>query len=80
MFKAKWCRACQNMKVFMKRYSKKYGDDIAFGGVDYNYNPGTCRNQGVKSLPYFRIYKNGEPQFTISGMKKREIEDELKKF
>jgi thiol-disulfide isomerase/thioredoxin len=68
------------MKMYMKRFSKKYKDDIIIGGVDYNYNKETVRNQGVKSLPTFKIYIEGKEVFTISGMKHKLLEDELKRL
>lgn len=80
MFKAKWCRACKQMKQVMSRFKKKHGENIIFGGVDFNYNSGTVRNQKVTSLPTFVFYKSGEEVFRISGIKKKEIEAEIIKL
>ena len=64
----------------MSQFSRKYKDYVEIGGVDFNYNTGTCRNQGIKSLPTFKIYENGKEVFTISGLKHKDIEAELKKY
>ena len=77
MYKAKWCRACKQMKQVMARIKKKHGDNITFGGVDFNYNGGTVRNQRVTSLPTFVFYKSGQEVYRVSGMKKKEIEAEI---
>ena len=77
MYKAKWCRACKQMKQVMKQFQRKYGEDITFGGVDFNYNKETCRNQNVTSLPTFIYYKAGKEVYRVSGMKKKELKAEM---
>lgn len=77
MYKAKWCRACKQMKQVMGRFKKKYSDEITFGGVDFNYNGGTVRNQQVTSLPTFIFYKSGKEVYRVSGMKKQLLEENM---
>ena len=78
---AGWCGSCRLIKPKYKRLSNdERFENIAFLDVDAEHNPETRNLAGVKNLPFFAIFKNGEFVEGVSTSKEEGIVELLEKL
>mmetsp|Transcript_9638 Transcript_9638/g.27576 ORF Transcript_9638/g.27576 Transcript_9638/m.27576 type:complete len:231 (+) Transcript_9638:113-805(+) len=67
-FSAAWCAPCKRMKPVMSDLSRKGEfNSITFAEVDVNQLQAVAEAAGVKTLPTFQVWANGEPLETVTG-------------
>ena len=64
-FWAPWCGPCQTMLPIFSKLSRDYSDKIIFARVDIDKNPTIASEYEVFSIPYFILFKDGQP---INGL------------
>jgi len=73
---ANWCGPCKNIAPFYEELSKKY--NACFLKVDIDEAEELSESVGIKCLPTFQIYKNGEKIEEINGADKEKLESAIK--
>lgn len=58
-FTASWCPPCRAIKPYFEDLSKIY-TDVQFLKVDVDNLPDVASKAGVRSMPTFVLYKNGQ--------------------
>eukprot|EP00183_Erythrolobus_madagascarensis_P006002 CAMPEP_0185843962 /NCGR_PEP_ID=MMETSP1354-20130828/307_1 /TAXON_ID=708628 /ORGANISM="Erythrolobus madagascarensis, Strain CCMP3276" /LENGTH=178 /DNA_ID=CAMNT_0028543557 /DNA_START=141 /DNA_END=677 /DNA_ORIENTATION=+ len=57
---AKWCRACKKVERPFARVAEKWDSQLKCAAVDYQESPDIVVELGIRSLPTFVLYKNGQ--------------------
>ncbi len=59
-FYADWCGPCKQMAPVIKRLAGSM-EGVRFAKVDVDVSGDLARRFGVESIPYFVVFKDGEP-------------------
>jgi thioredoxin 1 len=66
-FGAEWCPPCRAMEPVLELLATEMEDKVQIGKLDVDTNPETTARFGVRNLPTFIIFKNGQPVEKIVG-------------
>lgn len=68
-FSATWCPACISMGPLFAALARdaNYIGKITFIKVNYDACKDIAQTQGVRSLPFFGFYKNGQKIYSFTG-------------
>ncbi|KAJ2158848.1 glycerol ether metabolic process [Coemansia sp. RSA 552] len=78
-FTATWCGPCKLIGPVFKALSGTY-KDVLFVKVDVDDNPGTAAKYGVRAMPTFKLFDNGEVVGEVVGANKKALEDKIKEL
>lgn len=79
-FYATWCPPCARAVVPYGKLSEEYTDrGVAFAKCDVDHARDVVFHADIKSMPTFKVYKNGKETLTVQGFRPAEIEDAVKK-
>ena len=67
-FYADWCGPCQAMAPILKEVAGEYGDKVKVIKIDVDRNQPIAQRFGVRSIPTFIMFKNGEVLWQQAGM------------
>jgi thioredoxin 1 len=59
-FHAVWCGPCQMMKPYLAELASDYVDRMKFVSMDIDLNPKVSMLCGVRSVPAFVFFRNGQ--------------------
>ncbi len=59
-FWAEWCSPCKTIEPYFHELANEYGDKIRFARLDTGKNPSYAAQYGVRSMPTFIMFKNGQ--------------------
>lgn len=67
-FTAGWCSACRAAWPTVEAMATDLAGSVLVAAVDVDANPATAARFGVRSLPTFLFFKDGEPAGKIVGL------------
>ncbi len=67
-FYADWCGPCQAMAPVLKQVAQKANGQFKVIKVDIDKNPQAAAKYGIKGVPTFILFKNGQSVWRHSGM------------
>lgn len=80
-FFAEWCMPCVMMGPVVEELSEKFQGKIQFGKVNIEDNQALAAKFGVRSIPNFILFKDGNVAKTFVGaMSEEDFEERLKEF
>ena len=71
-FFANWCGPCRMMAPILENIQKEIGDKISIYKVDVDESEELSRKFGVMSIPTLVIFKNGEEQNKLIGLRPKD--------
>ncbi|MHA1332764.1 MAG: thioredoxin [Candidatus Odinarchaeia archaeon] len=78
-FWAPWCMPCLAMAPIFEELARRYKGKMIFAKVNVDENPDIANRQGIRGIPTFIIFKNGEVVDRIIGAIGRQLEEVIKK-
>lgn len=80
-FFASWCPHCQRMMPIVEELRQRIGSKANIIQIDVDKNPELTEEYGVKSYPWWFIYKDGQKVWEDGGEKPlSELEDMINRF
>lgn len=77
-FSAEWCGPCKTMTPVVNQLAEKLQHIAIVGKLDVDTNPETTARYGVRNMPTFLIFKNGElADRVIGAVPGRVLEEKL---
>jgi len=67
-FHATWCGPCKAMNPVIKDVAKSLKENATVIKIDIDKNQGLAQKLGIRGVPTFIIYQNGEIKWRDSGM------------
>ncbi|GFE55159.1 thioredoxin [Babesia ovis] len=77
-FGASWCKPCQKAKVYIDELSEEH-PDLLFLDVDVDELPQIADEEGVNSIPMYKLFKYGKAVDVHIGGDKQQLVDMIKK-
>ncbi|EDO08656.1 thioredoxin domain containing protein [Babesia bovis T2Bo] len=77
-FGASWCKPCQKAKVYVEELSEEH-PELLFLDVDVDELPQIADEEGVNSIPMFKMFKYGKAVDIHIGGDKQQLVDMIKK-
>ena len=72
------CGPCVAMTPVLEELASEYKETIKIGKVDVYANPSVSSRYGIRSIPSFLFFKDGEVQETVIGARpKKFMKDKL---
>jgi thioredoxin 1 len=59
-FWAPWCGPCVRMSPILDELAASMKDKVVVAKLNVDDNPKTARNYGIKGIPTFMVFKNGQ--------------------
>jgi thioredoxin 1 len=59
-FAASWCGPCKIMTPILNEITEEYKDKMIIASVDVDTNQAIAAKYGVRNIPTFLFFKNGE--------------------
>jgi thioredoxin 1 len=79
-FWAEWCMPCRMMAPVIAELAHDYAGKTMFAKINVDENPETAERFNVVSIPFFIVFKNGQPVEQILGACGRKpLEEAIKK-
>lgn len=66
-FYATWCPHCQKMMPVVEQVKELLNGRVPVFQLDIDHNSSLADQEGVKSVPTFIVYKDGQPVWHHSG-------------
>lgn len=76
---ATWCGPCKQIAPVIARWSDEspYNEKVIFQKVDVDEVPDVAQEQGIRAMPTFHIFKNGEVVEEVVGANERGLKAKI---
>ncbi len=75
-FWAEWCAPCKAMGPLIDELAKEQDGKLKVAKINIDDNPNTPTTYGVRGIPTFMVFKDGQLLDTkVGGMSKSQLED-----
>ena len=71
-FYADWCGPCRTMAPILDEIAHEHAGKLLVAKVDTDQSPAVSQTYGIKSIPFFGRFENGEMVKTTRGVVPRE--------
>jgi thioredoxin 1 len=79
-FWAEWCMPCRMMAPIIEELAHDYAGKTMFAKINVDENPETTEHFNIVSIPFFIIFRNGQPVEQILGaVGRKPLEEAIKK-
>ncbi len=79
-FWAEWCGPCKMIAPVLDELASEYDGKIKIGKINIDHEQNLAAQFGIRAIPTLLIFKNGQVQEQIVGMKsKRDLKASLDK-
>ncbi|KIW60318.1 thioredoxin [Exophiala xenobiotica] len=77
---ATWCGPCKVIAPELVKFSEspEFKDKVAFYKIDVDEVPDIAQELGVRAMPTFMLFKNGEKVGEVVGANKKALEQAIK--
>lgn len=80
-FWAEWCGPCKKMEPVVEELSEEFKDDVKFFKLNVDENPSIAAEYGVRGIPTFFLFKNGEVLDRVVGVvSRKELAKRIRKL
>ena len=80
-FFATWCGPCKMQGPILEQLKQKIGDDANIIKIDVDRTPDLAAEYQIRSVPTLIIFKDGTPQWRVSGLQQLEVlEEKLRSY
>ena len=69
-FWAEWCGPCRSIAPALEQLAQEY-EGVAIRKVNIDDNPQLADEQGIRSIPTLKLFKNGEVMEIVVGAQSR---------
>ncbi len=77
-FWAPWCAPCRTMAPRLRRLSKLYKNEVAFGTINIQDYQDVAKEYNILGIPCFILFQQGKKRSSITGVRSvGEIKDTL---
>jgi thioredoxin 1 len=80
-FWAEWCMPCRMMAPVIAELAHDYAGKAMFAKINVDENPETAERFNVVSIPFFIVFKNGQPvEQMLGACGRKPLEEAIKKL
>ncbi|NLL79730.1 MAG: thioredoxin [Clostridiales bacterium] len=79
-FFADWCGPCKMIAPVIEALAEEYDGKIKIGKLDAGENQQLALGYGVRNVPAFLFFQNGEIVDRLIGADKKQLEEKCKAF
>lgn len=79
-FWAEWCGPCKMVAPILDELAGEYSGKVKIGKVNIDEHQGLAAQHGIRAIPTLLLFKNGQVQEQIVGLRsKRDLKSSLDK-
>jgi len=78
-FWAEWCGPCKAIEPYLKELASEYQGKITIAKIDTDKNQNYASTFGVRSMPTFIMFKNGQQTDLLVGTNPNKIRQMIEK-
>ena len=67
-FWAEWCGPCKRVAPIFEELASEYDGKVKFGKVNVEDQQGLAMEYGIRAMPTFLLFKDGQVEETIVGV------------
>lgn len=74
-FWAEWCAPCRSIEPYLSELASEYEGKVTFVKIDVDKNHAYASAYGVKNMPTFILFKDGQQTNLLTGLSLTKIKE-----